>query len=74
MNDNELIFGLMSEFGRHDYSFEELKKLTTPFDVSETSLRTNLSRMIHKDTIQSRKHGKAAYYGLSKKVAASVPI
>lgn len=67
MKDNELIFGLMSAYGRYEYSFEELKKLTAPFDVSESSLRTNLSRMIQKNTVQSRKHGKTAYYGLSKK-------
>lgn len=67
MNDSELIFGLMAAFGCQEYSFEELKSLLTPFDVTETSLRTNLSRMKKNNVLSSRKEGKSAFYSLGKK-------
>ncbi len=67
MNDSELIFGIMSAYGRHAYSFYELEHLTAPFGVTETSLRTSLSRMIQKNMIQSEKEGKAAFYSLSQR-------
>lgn len=67
MNNSELIFGIMSAYGHDDYSFYQLKHLTSPFGVTETSLRTSLSRMVKKQTILSRKEGKSAFYSLSKK-------
>lgn len=67
VNDSELIFGLMAAFGCQEYSFEELKGLIEPFNVTETSLRTNLSRMIKNNVLSSRKEGKSAFYSLGKK-------
>lgn len=57
----------MSSLGRSQYSFDDLKHLTSPFKVTETSMRTCLSRMIREGTIQSTKDGKTAFYGLSHK-------
>lgn len=67
MNDNELIFGIISAFGCQQYSFDDLKYLTAPFEITGTSLRTSLSRMIRENTIQSTKNGKTAFYSFSQK-------
>ncbi|MEN6411301.1 MAG: PaaX family transcriptional regulator C-terminal domain-containing protein [Veillonellales bacterium] len=57
----------MSSFGYSQYSFDDLKYLTSPFEVTETSLRTSLSRMIRESIVQSMKEGKTAFYCLSQK-------
>ena len=67
MKDSELIFGLMASFGKKEYSILELKHLTSPFGVSESSLRTSLCRMAAKNTLEVRRNGKKAYYHFSKK-------
>lgn len=67
LTDIQLIFGIMSALNNKQYSFDDLLYLTDPFEVTETSLRTSLSRMIRENTIQSTKHGKTAFYSLSQK-------
>ena len=67
MNDSEVIDGLILSLGKKEYSFGDLKYLTEPFGISETSLRTHMSRMIRKGFYAGRKEGKSAFYSLSEK-------
>ena len=52
----------MASFGKEEYSIVDLLHLLQPFNVSETSLRTNLSRMKINGTLESRKEGKTVFY------------
>ena len=57
----------MISLGKKEYSMENLKHLTGLFNIKESNLRTNLSRMKSNGILQIRKNGKNAYYSLSKK-------
>lgn len=67
MKDSDLIFGLMASFEKEEYAFDDLRHLTDPFNVSESSLRTCLSRMSAAKLIQSRRTGRNAYYRFGEK-------
>ena len=67
MKESDLIFGLMASLGRKEYSIPDLKHLTAPFSISDSSLRTCLSRMSTKEIIKTRKEGKTAFYSFSRK-------
>jgi len=67
MKDTDLIFGLMATFGKKEYSIAQLNHLLNPFNVTEISLRTTLSRMSRNDIVASRKEGKTVYYSFHKK-------
>jgi len=70
MKQSELIFGIMANFNKNEYSISELNYLVSPFGITESCLRTNLSRMIKKGLFQSRHKGKKALYSFSTKGAA----
>ena len=67
MKDSELIFGLMAAFGKSEYTAGQLLHLTAPFGVSESSLRTSLSRMTGKTMLTVRRCGKTAYYRMGER-------
>jgi phenylacetic acid degradation operon negative regulatory protein len=67
MNSYDIISGLMISLGKKEYSIESLKYLTDLFNIKESNLRTNLSRMKNNGIVQIRKTGKKAYYSLSEK-------
>ncbi len=67
MKDSDLIFGLMAAIGKSEYSMQDLKHLTAPFGVTESSLRTNLSRMATGKTIERNKKDKTVYYRFGRK-------
>lgn len=67
MKNSTLIFGLMASLGRETYSITDLIYLTKPFGVSETGLRTTLSRMAGKGLLSSSRQGKSAFYAFSTK-------
>ena len=67
MKDSHLIFGLMASFGKKEYSITDLLHLSKPFNITENSLRTNLSRMKNNTVLTSRKEGKTVYYSFYKK-------
>ena len=67
MKENDLIFGLMASFDKEAYTFDDLRHLTAPFDLSAPSLRTNLSRMVSAKLIQSERVGRRAYYRFADK-------
>ncbi len=67
MKNTDLIFGLMASLGKEEYTIADLLYLVRPFQVSETSLRTNLSRMSQRKWVQSRRQGKTVFYRFSPK-------
>lgn len=67
MHESELIFGLLASFKKKEYSFDDIAWLVTPFDVSESSLRTNLSRMVANNVIAVNKVGRKAYYHFTER-------
>jgi phenylacetic acid degradation operon negative regulatory protein len=67
MKGTDLLFGLLISFHKNEYSFSDIRWLTLPFSISETSLRTNLSRMESNGTIRIKKKGKRAFYSLTDK-------
>lgn len=67
MKDSDLIYGIMASLGKEEYSASYLKYLLKPFHVTDSSLRTTLSRMINKGVLQSAKKGKSAYYCFAEK-------
>lgn len=65
----------MASLGKVEYSVSYLKYLLEPFHVTDSSLRTILSRMISKGVLQSKKKGKSAYYsfaGKGKRIGSNV--
>lgn len=67
MKESDLLFGLLISFHKKEFSFSDISWLTTPFNISETSLRTNLSRMAGNEILSVRKEGKKAFYSLTNK-------
>lgn len=67
LKDSHLIFGLMASFGKKEYTYEDLRYLTIPFDVTETSIRSVLSRMTKNNEITNRKEGKKVFYRFCKR-------
>ena len=77
MKDNELIFGLMASLGRERYSISQLRYFCGPFGTTETSLRTNLSRMVRRGDLESFRDGNKVSYGFSSKareISANVAL
>jgi phenylacetic acid degradation operon negative regulatory protein len=68
MNTIDIIFGLMLSLGKKEYSFEDLKYLTSPFKIKNTTLRTNLSRLKNSGRLNISKIGKKAVYSASDKM------
>jgi len=62
MKDSDLIFGLMASLGKEQYSIQDLIYLIKPFNITENSLRTNLSRMKSNAILKVNKKGKTVYY------------
>lgn len=71
MKDSDLIYGIMISLEKQlqtkEYSISHLKYLTAPFDITDNSIRTTLSRMKQKNVIESKKVGKTTYYSISEK-------
>ncbi len=77
MLDSELIFGIMASLDKQEFSVTDLKYLTEPFNITESNLRTALSRMVKKGVLANRRSGKQAYYSISKKghtISANVAL
>ena len=70
MKGSEIIFGIMASHDKNEYSVHELKQLCSIFDISESQLRTNLSRMSANGLLKAKRKGKRAYYGFGGKGAA----
>ena len=67
MDTTDTIFGIMASLGKDEYTYSDLKYLTSPFEISDSSLRTNLHRMNKKNLLIIRKENKLAYYSFGEK-------
>ena len=69
MNNNistkELLYGIMISLRPDAAVFNQLAALCAPFNISETTLRTNLSRMASNRLIEVNRKGKTALYSLT---------
>jgi phenylacetic acid degradation operon negative regulatory protein len=65
--ESDLIFGIIASFNRTEYSVQELKYLSAPFNISESNLRAALSRMVKRGFLAKRRTGKQAFYYRSNK-------
>ncbi len=77
MKESDLIFGLLISFNKKEYQFSDIAWLTAPFKISDSSLRTNLSRMTSKGILQVRKEGRKAVYSFttaSGKISSNVSL
>ncbi|MBI9107429.1 MAG: hypothetical protein JEZ04_11855 [Spirochaetales bacterium] len=67
MKESDLIYGIMASLGKEEYSIVYMKYLLEPFNVSDSSLRTTLSRMMEKGLLKSRKTGRLVFYSFEEK-------
>ncbi len=67
MTVNELTLGIMASFNIGRLSFEQLSELITPFGITETALRTGLSRMIQNGLMSADRNSRPVSYCLTKK-------
>jgi phenylacetic acid degradation operon negative regulatory protein len=62
MSQSDIMNGLMLSSDRTEFSMATLLFLCKPFSISETNIRTYLSRNIKNGLYSVRKEGKKAYY------------
>lgn len=62
MKESDLIFGLMAALNKEEFSVADFLHLLAPFQISESCLRTNLSRMGKERVIESRREGRKSFY------------
>ncbi|MDA3850383.1 MAG: hypothetical protein PF447_03845 [Spirochaetaceae bacterium] len=67
MKESEILEGLILSFGKKEYSLAQLLALSAPFSVSDSSLRTWLSRRVKQGFLGQRKAARTSFYGLSAK-------
>lgn len=67
MKESDLIFGIMASFGQEEYSINDLKHLLSPFNITESCLRTNLSRLKKRNILKTRNEGKKVFYSFLNK-------
>jgi len=65
MKGSDIIFGVMASTNINEYSIHELKQLCSIFNISESQLRTNLSRMRAGGLLEAKRKGKRAYYSFA---------
>ncbi len=70
MKGSELIFAIMAASNKSEYSVSELIQLCSLFDINESQLRTNLSRMSAKGLLKFSRKGKSAFYRLADRGAS----
>lgn len=62
MTYSGLMYGLFATFDYAELSIEQLRGLTAPFGMTETNLRSTLSRMHCKGVLAIRRTGRTASY------------
>jgi phenylacetic acid degradation operon negative regulatory protein len=75
MKDADIIFAFLVSLGADELSMSQLMALAAPFRITETNVRSCLSRLHARDVIQVRKEGRAAWYrlgGRGKRVGSNV--
>ncbi len=77
MNDTELIYAFLASLSAAELNASQLSALAAPFGMTETNLRSSLSRMHARGLIEIRKGGRAAFYRLAergKRIGANVSL
>jgi len=74
MKDSDLIYGIMASLGKDEYSVAYLNYLLGPFNVTDSSLRTVLSRMQKNKIIESKKNGIYSFDKKGKKISQNVAL
>jgi phenylacetic acid degradation operon negative regulatory protein len=67
MKESDIINGLILSLGREEYTVGELKALCAPFGITDSSIRTWLSRRVQQGFLSVRREGRTTFYGLSGK-------
>ena len=67
MKGSALVFAIMTSSNKKEYSITELIQLCSLFDITESHLRTILSRMASSGLLVARREGKNAYYKFAEK-------
>ncbi|MFP4016645.1 MAG: PaaX family transcriptional regulator C-terminal domain-containing protein [Halanaerobiales bacterium] len=57
----------MASSNKREFSISQLMQLCSLFDINESQLRTNLSRMSEKGLLESKRKGRKAYYSFADK-------
>jgi phenylacetic acid degradation operon negative regulatory protein len=65
--ESDIINGLILSLGRSEYTVAELKALCAPFGITDSSIRTWLSRRVRQGFLIVRREGRRSFYGLSGK-------
>lgn len=66
-SNTNLIFGAMAALGREAYAIAQLREIIRPLGITETGLRTALSRLTAKGQLTSRREGRNTLYSFSSK-------
>lgn len=67
MNDADVIFAILVSLPVGELSMRQIKTLSAPFRISETNLRSTLSRLHKLSILEIRKEGRNAYYRLGER-------
>jgi phenylacetic acid degradation operon negative regulatory protein len=67
ITESDIINGLILSLGRGEYTVGELKALCDPFGITDSSIRTWLSRRVQQGFLSVRREGRTSFYGLSGK-------
>jgi phenylacetic acid degradation operon negative regulatory protein len=64
MTDSELLFALLVSLPVKELTINQLRRLSRPFGITDSNIRSVLSRLHEKDMIAIRKDGRTAHYRL----------
>ncbi|MDP3448960.1 MAG: hypothetical protein Q8R87_00145, partial [Anaerolineaceae bacterium] len=75
MKDSDIIFAFFAVLKVDELSINQLMLLASPFNITETNMRSTLSRMHTKNVIEVRKDGRKAFYHIGtrgKRIGSNV--
>jgi phenylacetic acid degradation operon negative regulatory protein len=64
MLDSDLLYALFVNVPAKELSFRQILALAQPFEIAQTNIRSALSRMNARSTLETRKMGRNAVYSL----------
>jgi len=67
MKDSDIIFAFFVSLQVDELSINQLMLLASPFNITETNVRSTLSRMNSQNVIQVRKEGRTAFYHIGER-------
>ncbi len=75
MKDADILYAFFVSLPVDELSMPQLKALASPFGITETNVRSTLSRLHSRNVIEIRKEGRTAYYRLGargKRIGSNV--